>query len=87
MLMNDYVFLQNRKKYILWTKMHLIHSFGPVSKGLVPVFDHFEIIIFEKKIVRRSYFFGKKSRRTTNQIGVALCTFCISSYAESALEK
>ena len=29
--------------------MHLIPSFGPVSKGLVPVFDHFEIIIFKNK--------------------------------------
>ena len=52
--------------------MHFIHSFGPVSKGLGPVFDSFEIIILKKKkFVRRSYFFGKNSRRTTNQIGVA----------------
>ena len=46
MLMNEYVSLKIEKRSILWTKMHFIHSFGPVSKGLVPVFDHFEIIIF-----------------------------------------
>ena len=54
--------------------MHLIPSFGPVSKGLGPVSGRFEIIIFFKKFVRRSYFFGKNSQRTTNQIGVALAT-------------
>ena len=68
-------FKKIQKRYFLWTKMHLIHSFGPVSKGLGPVLDRFEIIIFKKKkFVRRSYFFGKNSRRTTNQIGVALHT-------------
>ena len=35
-----------KKKSFLWTKMHFIHSFGPVSKGLGPVLDRFEIIIF-----------------------------------------
>ena len=29
--------------------MHLIPSFGPVSKGLGPVLDRFEIIIFKNK--------------------------------------
>ena len=42
MLINDYVFLQNWKQSILWTKMHFIHSVGPVSKGLGPVLDNFE---------------------------------------------
>ena len=68
MLVNDYVFLQNWKQSILWTKMHFIHSVGPVSKGLGPVLDHFDFFLF----VRWPYFFGKNSRRTTNQIGVAL---------------
>ena len=26
--------------------MHFIHSVGPVSKGLGPVFDHFEFFFF-----------------------------------------
>ena len=37
--------------------MHFIHSFGPVSKGLVPVFDHFEIII--KNFARRPTIWAK----------------------------
>ena len=46
MLINDYVFLQNWKQSILWTKMHFIHSVGPVSKGLGLVLDHFDFFLF-----------------------------------------
>ena len=48
------------KRSIFWTKMHLIPSFGPVSKGLVPVFDHFEIIIFRNKFRSSFLLFGQK---------------------------
>ena len=40
--------------------MHLIPSFGPVSKRLVPVFDHFEIIIFKNKFRSSFLLFGQK---------------------------
>ena len=40
--------------------MHLNHSIGPVSKGLVPVFDHFEIIIFKNKFRSSFLLFGQK---------------------------
>ena len=47
--------------------MHFIHSVGPVSKGLGPVLDHFEIFFFVGPT-----FSAKIPELTTNQIGVAL---------------
>ena len=51
---------KNLKKGLFWTKMHLIYLFGPVSKGLGPVLDRFEIIIFKEKFRSSFLLFRQK---------------------------